>query len=71
MAFATNGMAEAALIKAGAAKSGLDLSEQWLVDCKPIGALGKILKPCGLPMCKNVPNMSKYVQKHRRMSKNV
>jgi C1A family cysteine protease len=40
VAFATAGMAEATLIKAGAAKSGLDLSEQWLVDCKPAGANG-------------------------------
>ena len=40
VAFATAGLAEATLIKAGAAKSGLDLAEQWLVDCKPAGANG-------------------------------
>ena len=39
-AFATMGMAETSLIKAGAKKSGLDLSEQWIVDCKPNGAEG-------------------------------
>ena len=40
VAFATAGLAEATLIKVGAAKSGLDLAEQWLVDCKPAGANG-------------------------------
>ena len=39
-AFASMGMAETSLIKAGAKKSGLDLSEQWIVDCRPYGALG-------------------------------
>ena len=34
VAFATMGMAEASLIKAGAKKDGLDLSEQWLINCR-------------------------------------
>ena len=39
-AFAAVGAAESSLLKAGAAKASLDLSEQWLVDCKPANANG-------------------------------
>merc|ERR1711878_202576 len=40
-AFAAVGAAESSLLKAGAAKGSLDLSEQWLVDCKPANANGR------------------------------
>merc|ERR1712088_368051 len=39
-AFAAVGAAESSLLKAGAARASLDLSEQWLVDCKPANANG-------------------------------
>ena len=37
-AFAQVGMAETSLIKAGAKKEGLDLSEDWLINCRQDGA---------------------------------
>ena len=37
-AFATIGMAETSLIKVGAKKEGLDLSEDWLINCRQDGA---------------------------------
>ena len=36
-AFAQVGMAETSLIKAGAKKEGLDLSEDWLINCRQDG----------------------------------
>ena len=39
-AFATIGMAETSLIKVGAKKEGLDLSEDWLINCRQDG--GKV-----------------------------
>ena len=39
-AFAAVAAAESSLLKAGAAIELLDISEQWMVDCKPPGAKG-------------------------------
>ena len=36
-AFAQVGMAETSLIKAGAKKEGMDLSEDWLINCRQDG----------------------------------
>ena len=37
-AFATNAAAEAALVKAGASATNMDISEQWLLNCSPYGS---------------------------------
>ena len=37
-AFAQMGMAESSLLKAGAKKDSLDLSEDWLINCRTDGA---------------------------------
>ena len=37
VAFASVGMVETAIIKAGAKKEGMDLSEDWLINCRQDG----------------------------------
>ena len=39
-AFASVGMVETAMIKAGAKKEGMDLSEDWLLNCRQDAQFG-------------------------------